>query len=128
MNKYSEVFSRLNSELAIVKFLKKDGTERLMLATRNISIGELEYGHLGSKLNGHDKRCNIHNGNLAVIDMMLGECRSFNIDRLLSIDWLGEVQTTEEYNEAYEKFSEIKKQFEDDKCMKHSCDITMDDL
>lgn len=126
--KYSEVFQRLTYELAIVKFVKKDGTERLMLATRNIRIGELEYGNLGGLLGGHDKRCSIHNGNLAVIDMVIGECRCFSIDRLQSVEWLGEINTKEEYNKAYERFSEVKKEFEGGKGVLNNHNIGLDDL
>lgn len=110
--KYSEVFQKLTYELAIVEFEKKDGTTRIMLATRNIGIGELEHQRLIGALNGHDKRCNIKNGNMAVIDMVIGECRSFNIDRVIQIKWLGEVSNREEYDKAYEVFRARKKEFE----------------
>ena len=56
---YAEVFSKLTYELAFIVFLKKDGTVRLMLGTRNLNTVSLEYGFQGKALGGHDNRCNI---------------------------------------------------------------------
>ena len=56
---YPEVYSRLCYETAFVVFLKKDGTIRLMLCTRNLNTVSLQYGFQGKALGGHDNRCNI---------------------------------------------------------------------
>lgn len=89
--KYSEVFLRLTYETAIVTFIKKDGTVRIMLCTRNLKTASLVNNYAAEKLGAHDKRCSIANGNVAVIDLELGEARSFGIDRVSDIRYLGEV-------------------------------------
>lgn len=109
---YAEVFGRLVFETAIVIFMKKDGTIRTMLATRNLQTVALVYGFQGNVLGGHDNRCNIGNGNVAVFDMIAGDARSFNIDRLISIEYFGELKTREEYDEALKKFVDFKNKYE----------------
>ena len=89
MYSYPEVFSKLTYETALVTFLKKDGTIRVMLCTRNLDTISIKYGFQGAALGGHDNRCNINNGNLAVYDLILGDARSFNIDRLVDIQYGG---------------------------------------
>ena len=110
---YGEVYTRLTYEFAFVKFRKRGGDIRYMLATRNLNGAALEHGNLGGLLAGHDKRCNIKNGNMAVIDIIIGECRSFNIQRVLDIQWLGQVETQDEYDTALSKFIEIKNKSEE---------------
>ena len=121
--KYPGVFSKLTYETATLVFLKKDGTVRVMLATRNLRTSELEYGFLGGRLSGHDSRCNINNGNIAVIDMIIGEPRSFNIDRLLSIDYHGVITTREELERVVEMHQEFKREYESNKPMEISMDM-----
>lgn len=110
--KYSEVYSKLCYESATVVFLKKDGTIRTMLATRNLHTAKLEYGFLGGALGGRDTKCNINNGNLAVIDLLIGEPRTFNIERLLSIDYYGIIDSKDKLNQAAEKHLEFKKKYD----------------
>ena len=90
---YPEVYSRLNFETAVFSFFKKDGQIRIMLGTRNLTTVGLEYGFQGAVLGGHDKRCNISNGNIAVYDLAIGDARSFSIDRLIDIQWAGVIGT-----------------------------------
>jgi len=111
---YGELYTRLSYETAFIAFFKKDGSVRLMLGTRNLKTAALEHGNLSTALAGHDKRCNIKNGNLSVVDLVLGECRSFNIERLIKIHWLGEIDTQEKYDEALRKFKELKEKFENE--------------
>lgn len=106
---YSEVYNRISTETGIVVFRKKDGTVRVMLATRNLITASLDYGLLKSLLDGHDKRCNIRNGNVGVIDLTIGEGRAFNIERVLDIVWLGDIRTKEDLDKAFDKFMEVKK-------------------
>lgn len=80
---YGELYMRLASETAMIRFLKKNGEIRLMLATRNMDTASSLYDYLGGQLAGHDKRCNIKNNNMAVIDLEIGEARSFLIDLYL---------------------------------------------
>lgn len=106
---YSEVYNRISTETGIVVFRKKDDTVRVMLATRNLITASLDYGLLKSLLDGHDKRCNIRNGNVGVIDLTIGEGRAFNIERVLDIVWLGDIRTKEDLDKAFDKFMEVKK-------------------
>ena len=110
--KYAEVFSRLTFETAFIIFLKKDGTVRLMLGTRNLHTVELLYGFQGRELGGHDNRCSINNGNVAVFDLILGEARSFNIDRLVDIEFHGVVNNKEGLDSLIEKFSTFRKEYD----------------
>lgn len=105
---YADLYNKLEKETAIVTFLKKDGTTRVMLCTRNTLTAGFEYGYLGGLLSGHDRRCNTSNGNLATIDLVIGECRAFNISRVLDIEWLGVIEDPKLLEEAYEEYRSIK--------------------
>lgn len=109
---YAEVFSKLSYEVAIITFLKKDGNIRVMLGTRNLNTVALKYGFQGQRLGGHDNRCNINNGNVAVFDMEIGDARSFNIDRLSNIEWLGVISTPAELDNVIAKYIEYKTVYE----------------
>lgn len=121
---YPEVYSRLCYETAFVVFLKKDGTIRLMLCTRNLNTVLLQYGFQGKALGGHDNRCNISNGNIAVFDLALGEARSFNIDRLVKIEFKGIVSTAEQLEGVTGEFLEFKAEYEKSQPM----ELDMDSL
>lgn len=108
---YATIYSRLTYETAGVIFMKKNGEIRLMLCTRNLKTVEIAYGFKGTELGGHDRRCNINNGNIAVIDMYLGEARSFNVERLVDIEFYGEIKTKEQLDEISEQFSEFSKKY-----------------
>ena len=109
---YAEVFSKLTYELAIITFLKKDGEVRVMLGTRNLNTISLVHGFMGPVLDSRDKRCNIHNGNMAVIDMTIREPRQFSIDRLVNIMYLGEINTIDEYNNALKHYEYYKAEYD----------------
>lgn len=111
-NKYSEIYCKLSYETAIVVFLKKNGDIRTMLATRNLNTAGLLHGFMGRELGGHDNRCNITNGNLAIIDLILGQARSFNIERLIDIGYLGVLNTKEDIEKAILAFEEFKAKYE----------------
>lgn len=114
---YAEVFSKLTYETAFLVFLKKDGTVRLMLGTRNLNTVSLQYGFQGKALGGHDNRCNIKNGNVAVFDLVLGEARSFHIDRLVDIQYHGVISTLEDLNKLAVEFMQFKEEYEKTKPM-----------
>jgi hypothetical protein len=105
---YPEVYSRLCFETAIVIFMKKDGSIRLMLCTRNMTTINLKYGNQVATLAGHERRCSINNGNIAVFDLDEGDARQFNIDRLTSYTTLGVIGTKEELDKAFKTFGEYK--------------------
>ena len=109
--KYSDIFLRLTYETASLVFIKKDGTIRTMLASRNINTARLNGDELTVQLAGHDNRCNINNGNIAVVDLAIGDVRSFNIDRLASINWLGEVKTNEDLESIHTEFLDFEKEY-----------------
>lgn len=109
---YSEVFSRLTYETAVLIFFKKNGDIRVMLGTRNLATVDMLYGYQGYVLGGHDKRCNINNGNMAVYDLILGDARSFSIDRLVHAEFLGTITNKEEYDKAMETYMRIKEDYD----------------
>lgn len=119
---YPEVYSKLCYETALIVFLKKNGEVRLMLGTRNLNTVALLYGFQGNVLGGHDTRCNINNGNVAVYDMIAGDARSFNIDRLLDIQFAGIITTKEQYDEVLNKFVKFKDDYEENKPMRVDMD------
>ena len=118
---YSELFMRLGYEAVIVQFMKKNGEIRLMLATRNVVGIRESYGFLGGLLAGHDKRCNKQNNNMAVIDLELGEARSFSLDRLIHVEFLGEINSKEQLESVFKQFNEIREHF--NKSIKHSTEL-----
>lgn len=124
--KYSEAFMQLTYETATIVFFKTNGEIRTMLATRNVSTAAIDHGFLGGMLSGHDNRCNIKNGNIAVIDLILGETRSFNIDRLISFESHGIVDTKEKMDEVRQQFKEFKTEYEKTKPMKLDMDSLPD--
>lgn len=123
MMTYPEIFSKLTYETAIIIFLKKNGEIRTMLGTRNLNTVSLEYGFQGQVLGGHDRRCNISNGNIAVYDMIVGDARSFNIERLVDIQFLGVLNTKDEYNAALKKYVDFKTEY--DKTKPQCIDMSM---
>ena len=126
--KYQMIYRRLLSEVAEIVFVKANGTLRTMLATRDVGSAE-QFGFdrpfLLACMDSHDKRCNIKNGNMVVIDLLLGEPRSFNIERLVSINWVGEVNSKDEANKVYMNFKEFDAKY---KNSRDTMNVSMDDL
>lgn len=105
---YNEIVAKLDKETAIVTFLKKDGSTRVMMCSRNNLTAGFNHGYLGGLLSAHDRRCNIGNGNIAAIDLVIGECRAFNKARVLDIEWLGVVEDTGTLNDSFDKFLALR--------------------
>ncbi len=122
--KYSDVFLRLTYETAAIVFIKKDGTVRTLLGTRNMKTASMSGEDLIGKIQGYDSRFNISNGNMAVVDLIIGDVRAFNIDRLVFVEWLGEIESREGLNEAYKLFEE----FDNEYSKKRNKYLTMDML
>lgn len=120
---YPEVFSKLIYESAYLIFLKRDGSVRLMLGTRNLNTVSLRWGFQGKALGGHDNRCNINNGNVAVFDLLLGEARSFNIDRLVDVQYMGVIDNEDKLNEVADKFMKFKEEYEKTQPMHMTMDM-----
>lgn len=51
---------------------------------------------------------------MAVIDMELGEARSFSIDRVVYIEFLGEIDTSDKLNDIYKQFSAVREKFDNE--------------
>lgn len=99
---YGEVYLRLAYEVAEITFIKKNGDFRHMLCTRNLDIVRDYFKEGGVEGFGyHDRKCNINNGNIAVIDLAIGEARSFNIDRLRDIIWSGPIKNSDDFDMVY---------------------------
>lgn len=109
---YSEMYMRLNEEVATIIFAKKNGDIRVMLATRNIRTASIYHENMLSHLAAYDKRSNISNNNMAVVDLALGETRTFSMQRLCHHEFHGEITTAEQLDELYNKFREFKKEYE----------------
>lgn len=124
MHKYVDVYRELTYNTAILIFMKKNGDIRTMLGTRNLKTVEIRYGFQGQALGGHDNRCNINNGNIAVFDLILGEARSFNIERLIEIESVGEITNKEDLDKAADQYEEFKKKYEES----YPSKLTMDML
>lgn len=112
MHDYGDVYRKLTTALATIIFMKKDGSVRVMLGTRSLEIAAIIHGFQGTALGGIDNRCNIRNGNVGVIDMILGEARSFSIDRLIAIEFYENVTTREDYDAEYLKYKAFKASYE----------------
>ena len=110
---YSEIYSKLCVETALIIFFKSNGEIRLMLGTRNLQTVALKWGFQGYALGGFDNRCNINNGNVAVFDILLGDARCFKVDRLIEINYYGEIRTLEDLEKTIDKFNKFKKAYED---------------
>lgn len=107
---YSEIYSRLCYDIALIIFYKKNGDLRIMLGTRNLHSARLEYPE--ANLGYQDNRCNSTNGNVAVFDLIIGEPRQFNVGRLVKIEFLGEVRNSSDFGPMIEKYRFYKDYYE----------------
>ena len=108
---YVQTMHDLTYKLMIIIFVKKNGEERVMLATRSRDIYRMEYGDAYNAMNGMDNKCSIQNGNIACIDMVIGEARMFNRFRVLQQYILGEPKNNAEYAAMFDKFMEFKNKY-----------------
>ena len=123
--KYEDVYLKLTYETALLIFIKRNGHLRVMLGTRNLKTVKLKTGQfMGSLLSSYDARHNKNNGNIAVIDLELEEARSFNIDRLVHVEYFGVIESEERMAEVYNIFTNFKSKYE----AKVANSIGLDDL
>ena len=113
---YGNTWGRLLTETALIAFYKKNGDVRLMLGTRNADTARIMWQdkHLKGLLDGFDHRCNIKNGNIGVIDLAIGDCRSFGVNNIIAIQWLGEITTSSGIEEAIKRYEELEKEMVQD--------------
>lgn len=101
---YPELYMALQYNVYIIQFIKKNDESRIMLATRNINVCSMKYGFItNGMLSKRDERCDISNGNMAVIDLEIGEPRQFNIDSLTDIRGLAEFDASLAQLDSIEK-------------------------
>jgi len=107
---YREIYRDLGYHTAIIKFRKRDGEMRAMLCTRNEDTMRL----LGEavRLGGYDARCNVKNGNIAVVDLIIGEPRQFSVNRLEGVELFGEIDSLDKLGELVDRFEEEAKSVE----------------
>ena len=113
---YGNTWGRLILETALIAFIKANGNARLMLCTRNLDTCEFMWKdkEFQYELTGFDGRCSRDNGNIAVVDLAIGECRSFNIDRVIAIKWFGEIHSESDMEKAIEEYEKMKEDLEKD--------------
>lgn len=106
---YAQMLEALDKVTIVVKFKKKDGSIRVMIGTRNkITIQALCNTDLSGMLAGFDKRANVGNHNIPVVDLALGQVRTFCVSRLEAYQVLGFVNDSnaevafEYYNKVVE--------------------------
>lgn len=120
---YCNLLQALEFQTVVVKFQKKDGSTRVMLGTRNkMTVQQICNTDLSGMLLGFDKKANIENRNIPVVDLALGEVRTFCVSRLEGYQLLGIISNVnseaafEYYNQILEDVeSQIKKEIEDKK-------------
>ena len=109
---YSELFVRLQNEVAVVTFLKKNGQVRNMVCTRDYDTLKMLQDYNGYGLDQIDRRCSIGNKLIGVIDIQIQEARSFSIERVLSLSFAGKIDTEEKLEKLLIDFNEFKEEYE----------------
>lgn len=108
---YSDVYNKLNFETAILIFIKKNGSLRIMLATRNSQTIQLWGSNSLAMLHGHERRCNIKNNTIAVVDLEIDQARSFNAFYLVDYRSLGVISTIPQLLQALDIFKEFRTRY-----------------
>lgn len=124
---YSELYRSLLTQVVEVIFIKANGEVRPMLCTRNVQLANLfgfDMPYMSANLASHDKRCGIENGNIAVIDLVIGEGRSFNIERVVCKHIFESVESEEQASKIRQDFVEFTKAYK--KC--NTSGIELDEL
>lgn len=106
-NLYSSLLQALETVTIVVKFIKKDGSVRVLMGTRNkMTIQQICNVDLTGMLAGFDKKANIGNKNIPVVDLALGEVRTFCVSRLEGYQILG-IVTTQNSEAAFEYYNQV---------------------
>lgn len=122
--KYQVLFRELLTHVAEIIFIKANGELRPMLCTRNAILGSLfgfDLPYMTANVASHDRRCSIDNGNIAVIDLVIGEGRSFNIDRVVCVHVFDSVETPEAASNIRKDFTEFAQAYK--KCCERHIEI-----
>ena len=106
---YNQLKCYLECYTGVFLFVKKDGSQRVMLATRNKSTIQSLTGLIsGGILAGHDKRNSSKTNTISVIDLVLAEPRAIPADRLLGVYWFG-VLNSQNCGPAYDYLNQTTK-------------------
>lgn len=106
-NLYLSLLQALETVTIVVKFIKKDGSTRVLIGTRNkMTVKYLCNTDLSGKLAGFDKKANITNRNIPVVDLALGDVRTFSVSRLEGYQILG-IITTQNSEAAFEYYNQV---------------------
>jgi hypothetical protein len=104
---YAQLLEALDSVTILVKFIKVNGESRVLLGTRNKrTVQEICHTDLSGKLAGFDKKANIGNHNIPIVDLALGDVRTFCVERLEAYQVLGVVNSTNS-EAAFEYYNQI---------------------
>lgn len=117
MKTYSEIYRTLSNEVATVVFTKKDGTERVMLATKDLLTASVITGcshvDLAYKLKRVDGKCSIGNGYISVIDLELADSRIINSKTIKEFYSHGEIVMKDQMERVMPKHNEYKNKNKD---------------
>ena len=99
----------LDNGCAVVVFRKKNNEIRVMLCTRSpITCGAVGLeAHIGNKNEASLEA----NGNITVMDLIAGETRIFNINRVMYSLWMLEVANPDEVEMIFEAYNFCKEQW-----------------
>ena len=126
--KYKSVYNRLLTEVADIIFIKANGEVRVLLGTRSLNAAE-QFGYdrplVNANINSHDNRANINNSNISLFDLIIGEGRMFNVGRLVSIHWYGEISTKEQAEDVYNQHKEFTEKYNK---LRENKTVSLDDL
>ena len=113
-DKYNKIFNMLNFNVCCVIFFKRNGELRFLFGTRDTDVIRMgkDVEDKIKMMNHYDTKCNISSGTISVFDIVLGEVRSFQIDRLIEIINFGEVKSIEKLGEVYKKYKSLKEGYE----------------
>ena len=104
---YYKLKEAVETQTIIVSFKKKDGDMRVMIGTRNMdTVMKACNRDLLKMLYGFDKRANAQNGNIPVVDLALGEVRTFCVERIHGYQLVGEL-TEETLPKAFEYYEQV---------------------
>lgn len=96
---YSDLYFKLMSNVAIVSFIKKNGDIRVMLCTKNRTLGLEQNPNMESRYENMDFRNGLASGNMAVLDLESGKPKLFTLERVIGFTLFG----------SYSSISEIPK-------------------
>ena len=105
INREAIIKSELANGVGMVIFFKSNGAIRPMLCTRSASLCKRLTGLYVGGVEGHQNRQKAGSGNISVIDLEIGELRSFNVHRIVNYKYI-DVTCAEQFEEVLVNFRE----------------------